>query len=285
VVIGGGLLGLEAAWGLKQRGMSVALVQLMPTLMERQLDVAAASLLHQGLQARGIAFFINSQTEKIVGTDRAEAVLLADGRRIAADFIVLAVGIAPNIDLARTANLEVNRGILVGDDMATSEPDIHAVGECIEHNGKVFGLLAPIWEQAKVCAARLAGDDAAVYVPQPPFTNLKITGIDVFSAGALAAVDECDEEITLHDARGGIYKKVILRDGRVVGCVLYGSVADGPWYVELMRENIDVSPFRDQIVFGRAFAERANAMASGGAVAAASGTEAFAAAEPLWHAA
>jgi nitrite reductase (NADH) large subunit len=285
VVIGGGLLGLEAAWGLKQRGMSVALVHLMPTLMERQLDVAAASLLHQDLQARGIAFFINSQTEEIIGTDRAEAVLLADGRRIAADFIVLAVGIAPNIDLARTANLEVNRGILVGDDMATSEPDIHAVGECIEHNGKVFGLLAPIWEQAKVCAARLAGDDTAGYVPQPPFTNLKITGIDVFSAGALAAVDECDEEITLHDARGGIYKKLILRDGRVVGCVLYGGVADGPWYVELMRENIDVSPFRDQIVFGRAFAERANAMASGGAVAAGSGTEAFAAAEPLWHAA
>ena len=143
--------------------------------------------------------------------------------------------------------------------MATSDPDIYAVGECIEHNGQVFGLVAPIWDQAKVCGARLAGDNAAVYVPQPVFTSLKITGVDVFSAGALAAADEGDEEITLHDAKRGLYKKVILRDDRVVGSVLYGSVADGPWYVQLMREKADVSAFRDQIVFGRDFAEQANA--------------------------
>ena len=257
VVIGGGLLGLEAAWGLKRRGMSVALVHLMPTLMERQLDVAAATLLHRDLDARGIAFFTNSQTEAILGAGRAEAVLLADGRRIPADFVVLAVGIRPNIDLARTANLDVNRGILVGDDMGTSDSDIYAVGECIEHNGQVFGLVAPIWDQAKVCGARLAGDVAAVYVPPPVFTSLKITGVDVFSAGALAAADEADQEITLHDAKRGLYKKVILRDSRVVGSVLYGSVADGPWYVQLMRDKVDVSSLRDQIVFGRAFAEQA----------------------------
>jgi nitrite reductase [NAD(P)H] large subunit len=257
VVIGGGLLGLEAAWGLKRRGMAVALVHLMPTLMERQLDVAAGELLRRELDARGIAFFTNSQTEAILGTGRAEAVLLADGRRIPADFVVLAVGIRPNIDLARTANLDVNRGILVGDDMGTSDSDIYAVGECIEHNGQVFGLVAPIWDQAKVCGARLAGDSAAVYVPPPVFTSLKITGVDVFSAGALAAADEADQEITLHDAKRGLYKKVILRDDRVVGSVLYGSVADGPWYVQLMRDKVDVSSFRDQIVFGRAFAEQA----------------------------
>ena len=257
VVIGGGLLGLEAAWGLKRRGMSVALVHLMPTLMERQLDVAAATLLHRELDARGIAFFTNSQTEEILGTGRAEAVLLADGRRIPADFVVLAVGVRPNIDLARTADLDVNRGILVGDDMGTSDPDIFAIGECIEHNGQVFGLVAPIWDQAKVCGARLAGDVAAVYVPPPVFTSLKITGIDVFSAGALAAADDADQEITLHDAKRGLYKKVILRDDRVVGSVLYGSVADGPWYVQLMRDKVDVSSFRDQIIFGRAFAESA----------------------------
>jgi nitrite reductase (NADH) large subunit len=256
VVIGGGLLGLEAAWGLKRRGMAVALVHLMPTLMERQLDVAAATLLHRDLDARGIAFFTNSQTEAILGTGRAEAVLLADGWRIPADFVVLAVGVRPNIDLARTADLDVNRGILVGDDMATSDPDIYAVGECIEHNGQVFGLVAPIWDQAKVCGARLAGDAAAVYEPPPVFTSLKITGIDVFSAGALAAADDADQEITLHDAKRGLYKKVILRDDRIVGSVLYGSVADGPWYVQLMRDKIDVSSFRDQIVFGRAFAEQ-----------------------------
>ena len=257
VVIGGGLLGLEAAWGLKRRGMSVALVHLMPTLMERQLDVAAGTLLRRELDARGIAFFTNSQTEEILGTGRAEAVLLADGRRIPADFVVLAVGIRPNIDLARTANLDVNRGILVGDDMATSDSDIYAVGECIEHNGQVFGLVAPIWDQAKVCGARLAGDGAAVYVPPPVFTSLKITGVDVFSAGALAAADDADQEITLHDAKRGLYKKVILRDDKVVGSVLYGGVADGPWYVQLMRDKVDVSSFRDQIVFGRAFAEQA----------------------------
>jgi len=257
VVIGGGLLGLEAAWGLKRRGMAVALVHLMPTLMERQLDVAAATLLHRDLDARGIAFFTNSQTEAILGTGRAEALQLADGRRIPADFVVVATGVRPNIELARTADLDVNRGILVGDDMATSDPDIYAVGECIEHNGQVFGLVAPIWDQAKVCGARLAGDGAAVYEPPPVFTSLKITGIDVFSAGALAAADDADEEITLHDAKRGLYKKVILRDDRVVGSVLYGSVADGPWYVQLMRDKVDVSSFRDQIVFGRAFAEAA----------------------------
>src|SRR5581483_5982534 len=187
VVIGGGLLGLEAAWGLNRRGMAVAVVHLMPTLMERQLDKAAGELLQRDLDARGIAFFTDGQTEEILGTDRAEGVQLADGREIPADLVVLAIGIRPNIDLARTAKLEINRGILVGDDMRTSAPDVYAVGECIEHNGQVFGLVAPIWEQAKVCGARLAGDEEAVYVPPPVFTSLKITGIDVFSAGALAA--------------------------------------------------------------------------------------------------
>jgi len=259
VVIGGGLLGLEAAWGLKRRGMSVAVVHLMATLMERQLDAAAGELLQRDLDSRGIAFFTNGQTEEILGSEQAEGVLLADGRQVPADLVVLAIGIRPNIDLARAADLDVNRGILVGDDMRTSDPDIFAVGECIEHNGQVFGLVAPIWEQAKVCGARLAGDDAAVYVPPPVFTSLKITGIDVFSGGALAAADEGDEEITLHDARRGVYKKVILRNNRIVGSVLYGSVADGPWYVQLMRDKADVSAFRDQLVFGRAFAEQAGA--------------------------
>src|SRR5205814_9808969 len=141
------------------------------------------------------------------------------------------------------AKLDVNRGILVGDDMRTSDADIYAVGECTEHNGQVSGLVAPIWEQAKVCGARLAGDAAAVYVPPPVFTSLKITGIDVFSAGALAAVEEADDEITLHDAKRGVYKKIVLRDDKIVGTVLYGNVADGPWYVQLMRDKLDVAPF------------------------------------------
>jgi nitrite reductase (NADH) large subunit len=255
VVIGGGLLGLEAAWGLKQRGMSVALVHLMPTLMERQLDAAAGQLLQRDLDRRGIAFFTDGQTEEIVGTERAEGVQLADGRFIPTDLVVLAIGIRPNIDLAKAANLEVNRGIVVTDDMRTSDPDIFAVGECVEHRGAVFGLVAPIWDQAKVCASRLAGQDHALFTSKALATSLKITGVDVFSAGALMAESENDDEITLRDDNRGLYKKIVLRDGKLVGAVLYGDVADGQWYLSLMRDKTDISEMRDKLVFGRAFAE------------------------------
>jgi nitrite reductase (NADH) large subunit len=257
VVIGGGLLGLEAAWGLKQRGMAVALVHLMPTLMERQLDAAAGQLLQRDLDRRGIAFFTDGQTEEILGTKRAEGVQLADGRTVPADLVVLAIGIRPNIDLARDAGLEVNRGVVVFDDMRTSDPDIFAVGECVEHRGQVFGLVAPLWDQARVCAARLAGDGTAVFVSAALSTSLKITGIDVFSAGALMAADEADDEITLRDDSRGVYKKIVLRDGRLVGAVLYGEVADGQWYLQLMRDRTDVTELRERLVFGRALAEAA----------------------------
>ena len=255
VVIGGGLLGLEAAWGLKQRGMSVALVHLMPTLMERQLDASAGQMLQRDLDRRGIAFFTDGQTEEITGTDHAEGVQLADGRFVPADLVVLAIGIRPNIDLAKVAQLEVNRGIVVTDDMRTSDPDIFAVGECVEHRGNVFGLVAPIWDQARVCAARLAGDEEALFVSKALSTSLKITGVDVFSAGALMAADESDDEITLRDDSKGLYKKIVLRDGKLVGAVLYGDVADGQWYLQLMRDKEDVSALRERLVFGRAFAE------------------------------
>ena len=263
VVIGGGLLGLEAAWGLKQRGMSVALVHLMPTLMERQLDVAAGQLLQRDLDRRGIAFFTDGQTEEITGTERAEGVQLADGRYIPADLVVLAIGIRPNIDLARAAGLEVNRGIVVTDDMRTSDPDIFAVGECVEHRGQVFGLVAPIWDQAKVCGARLSGDETPEFAAQALSTSLKITGVDVFSAGALMAADEADDEITLRDDAKGLYKKIVLRDGKLVGAVLYGEVADGQWYLQLMRDQQDVSALRERLVFGRAFAEAGSGKAAG----------------------
>jgi len=259
VVIGGGLLGLEAAWGLKRRGMSVAVVHLMPTLMERQLDVPAGQLLQRDLDKRGIAFFTNGQTEEILGTERAEGVRLADGREVPADLVVLAIGIRPNIDLARKAGLEVNRGVVVGDDMRTSDPAISAVGECVEHRGQTFGLVAPLWEQAKVCAAQLADESDAAFAAPTLFTSLKITGIDVFSAGALCAADEADDEITFHDAKRGVYKKLVLRADRVVGAVLYGDVADGPWYVRLMREGAEIGEVRDRLVFGRAFVEATGA--------------------------
>jgi nitrite reductase (NADH) large subunit len=263
VVIGGGLLGLEAAWGLKQRGMSVALVHLMPTLMERQLDAAAGQMLQRDLDRRGIAFFTNGQTEEIAGTERAEGVQLADGRFVPADLVVLAIGIRPNIDLAKAAQLEVNRGIVVTDDMRTSDPAIFSVGECVEHRGNVFGLVAPIWDQAKACAARLAGDEEALFVSRALATSLKITGVDVFSAGALMAADEGDDEITLRDDARGLYKKIVLRDGKLVGAVLYGDVGDGQWYLQLMRDKEDVSALRERLVFGRAFAEAGNGKAAG----------------------
>jgi nitrite reductase (NADH) large subunit len=257
VVIGGGLLGLEAAWGLKQRGMSVALVHLMPTLMERQLDAAAGRLLERDLDRRGIAFFTSGQTDEIIGSDRVEGVRLADGRTVPADLVVLAIGIRPNIDLAKQAGLVTNRGIEVNDDMRTSDPDVFAVGECVEHRGQVFGLVAPIWDQAKVCAAQLADDASASFASQALSTSLKITGIDVFSAGELTAADESDDEITLRDDARGNYKKIVLRGGKLVGTVLYGDVADGAWYLKLMREGADVAAIRDRLVFGRAFADTA----------------------------
>lgn len=254
-VIGGGLLGLEAAWGLKRQGMQVAVIHLMPTLMERQLDVEAGTLLQRDLTDRGLAFFTDGQTEEMYGTDRVEGLKLADGRDVPADLVVVAIGIRPNVDLAKKAGLDVNRGIMVGDDMATSDPAIYAVGECVEHNGQVFGLVAPIWDQAKVCAKRLGGDSEANYVTPPLSTRLKITGVDVFSAGQLVAQDEGDAEITLRDNAKGAYRKLVVRDNKVVGAVLYGDVADGQWYFDLMRQGKDVAEMRDRLIFGQAYAD------------------------------
>ena len=254
VVIGGGLLGLEAAWGLKRRGMAVALVHLMPTLMERQLDVEAGHMLQKDLTERGLHFFTQAQTERILGDSRAEGIALADGRTIAADLVVVAIGIRPNVDMGKAAGLAINRGIEVGGDMATSDPDIYAVGECIEHQGQVFGLVAPIWQQAKVCAARLAGDAVASYATPALSTRLKITGIDVFSAGKLAAEDDGDEEVVFRDAAKGIYRKLVVRGDKLVGAVLYGDVADGGWYFDLIKGDKDVGALRERLIFGQSFA-------------------------------
>ena len=259
VVIGGGLLGLEASWGLRRRGMEVAVVHRMPTLMERQLDPIAAELLQSDLEKRGIVFFLGARAEEILGTSRVTGVRLADERDLPADLVVMAVGIGPDVELAREAGLDINRGIVVGDDLRTNDPAIYAVGECVEHNGQICGLVAPLWEQARICSARLAGDKQAVFAPPPVFTSLKVTGINVFSAGALAAGDPADEEIILHDLRGSIYKKLTLRNNRVVGSVLYGAVDDGPWYVQLIRDGSDIAPLRDWLAFGRAYASSASA--------------------------
>jgi len=251
VVVGGGLLGLEAAFGLKRRGMEVTVVHLARTVMERQLDEAAGLMLQRDLAGRGLTILTNAQTEGLVGDGRVEALRLADGRELAADLVVFAIGVRPDTELARRAGLDVNRGIIVDDRMMTSDPDIFAVGECVEHHGRIFGLVAPLWGQARACAACLAQAQSHGYAPPPNFTSLKITGIEVFQAGALEAVDEAEGEITLLDAASGIYRKLVLRENRLVGAVLYGDVADGPWFVELIESRVDVALFRDQLMFGR----------------------------------
>jgi nitrite reductase (NADH) large subunit len=258
VVIGGGLLGLEAAWGLKRRGMSVAVVHLMPTLMERQLDATAGQLLQHDLRGRGIEFFTDGQTEEIYGRKRVEGVRLADGTELPADLVVMAIGIRPEIGLARQAGLGVNRGIVVGDDMRTTDPNIYAVGECAEHRGQCFGLVAPLWDMAEVCADRLAGGEDAIFATPILSTQLKITGIDVFSAGALMAEADSDDEVTYLDSAGGTYKKLVLRGDKIVGVVLYGDIADSAWYLRLMQEGANVSPIRPRLIFGQGNVEAAS---------------------------
>lgn len=252
VVIGGGLLGLEAAAGLAARGMQTTVIHLMPTLMERQLDPNAAYLLQKEIEKRGIEVLVGANTSAIVGDSRVEAVLLEGGRRLPADLVVMAVGIRPNVILAKKAGLEVRRGIVVDDHLRTSDDRIYAVGECVEHRGQCYGLVAPIYEMAKVLAAELAGDTTAGYSGSAVATKLKVTGIDLFSAGDFSEGDEKDE-IVLRDPRRGIYKRIILRENRIAGAVLYGDTAESAWYFDLLRKETDIAAMRDTLIFGQAY--------------------------------
>ncbi|SKB25620.1 nitrite reductase large subunit NirB [Sphingopyxis flava] len=252
VVIGGGLLGLEAAHGLSLRGMKVTVLHLMPTLMERQLDEAAGWLLKQALEARGQTILTGADTAEIVGEMKVEGVKLKDGTLIPADLVVMAVGIRPSTQLARDAGLAVGRGIQVDDHMVTSDPAVLAVGECVEHDGQVYGLVAPLWDMCRSLADGLV-DKPTGYRGSVTSTKLKVSGIDVFSAGDFSGGDDC-EDIVLRDASRGIYKRVVLRDDRVVGAVLYGDTADGNWYFDLLKTQEDVSALRDILIFGQAFA-------------------------------
>ncbi len=251
VVIGGGLLGLEAANGLMKQGMEVTVVHLMDSLMERQLDKPAASLLKRSLEERGLNFLMEAQTEAVIGKDKVEAVRFKDGLEIAADLVVMAVGIRPNIELAKKVGLHCERGIVVSDTMQTFDPSIYAVGECVQHRGETYGLVAPLFEQGKVCANHLAHMGIARYEGSLTSTKLKVTGIDLFSAGDFIG-DESTEELVLQDPGRGIYKKVVLKDNRIRGAVMYGDTIDGTWYFELMRDNTDVSDIRENLLFGQA---------------------------------
>ena len=255
VVIGGGLLGLEAAYGLAKAGARVTLLHLMDRLMERQLDQRAALMLKRAVEAKGIAVRLQAQTARIAGSGRVEAVELRDGTTIAADTVVVAVGIRANIGLARAAGLEVGRGIVVDDHLETSTAGVHAIGECAEHRGCCYGLVEPAYEQAQLLARRLAGERAS-YPGSVLATNLKVSGVNVFSAGDfLAAIDEA-EEIVFSDPAVGVYKKLIIAHDRLVGAVLFGDTADGLWYLDLIRAGSSVAHIRDDLVFGRALATR-----------------------------
>ena len=252
VVIGGGLLGLEAANGLRVRGMTVTVVHLMDWLMERQLDPVASKLLQKNLEERGIHFKLKAHTEALIPNDagtRVAGVRFKDGETIAADLVVMAAGIRPNTALAEAANIHCSRGIIVNDTMQTFDPLIYAVGECVNHRGSVYGLVAPLFEQAKVCANHLAEYGIARYSGSVTSTKLKVTGIDLFSAGNFMGGEDC-EEITLSDPLAGVYKKLVVKNDLLVGACMYGDTADGNWYFKLLREEKNIASIRDTLIFG-----------------------------------
>jgi NAD(P)H-dependent nitrite reductase small subunit len=292
VVIGGGLLGLEAANGLLKQGMDVTVVHILDTLMERQLDRAAATMLRESLEQRGLKFVMPAKTVAILGgtpspalratspaegevtsgndirlsiasplpegkgqgggLPRVSGVLFDDGREIEADLVVMAAGIRPNIELAKNAGLRCDRGVLVNDTMQTFDPSIYAVGECVQHRNSTYGLIAPLFEQANVCATHLAEFGIGRYTGSLISTQLKVTGIDLFSAGDFLG-GPTSEALVLRDAKRGIYKRIVIEKNKVRGAVLYGDVKDGPWYFELMTQGRDIGPLRDKLLFGSAF--------------------------------
>jgi nitrite reductase (NADH) large subunit len=250
VVIGGGLLGLEAANGLKLRGMDVTVVHIMPWLMERQLDDAAGVLLQKSLEQRGITFLIGAKTEALLGDERVRAVRFADGKEIPADLVVMAAGIRPNVALAQKISLHCDRGVVVTDTMQTvTDPRIYAVGECAAHRGIAYGLVAPLFEQGKVAANHLAHFGIGRYVGSQTSTKLKVTGIDLFSAGDFMG-GAGTEQIVLSDPVGGVYKKLVIRDDKLVGACLYGDTVDGSWYFKLLRDGRKVADIRGKLMFG-----------------------------------
>jgi nitrite reductase (NADH) large subunit len=256
VVVGGGLLGLEAAYGLAKAGAPVTLLHLMDRLMERQLDAPAADLLKTLVERKGVRILLNASTARIHGDGHVEAVELADGSRIDADAVIFAAGIRPNIALAKEAGIPVNRGVVVNDVMQAS-PDIYALGECAEHRGTCYGLVEPAYEQARVLARHLAGR-GATYQGSVVSTNLKVSGVSVFSAGDFQGT-EGSESLVLSDRRRGTYKKLVIADGRLTGAVLIGDTIDALWYLELIRNRDKVAAIRADMMFGRALAEPSKA--------------------------
>lgn len=254
IVIGGGLLGLEAAYGLAKSGAEVTLAHVTDRLMERQLDKDAAELLKLLIESKRIEVLLEARTTRILGDDRVSAIELADGRRLAADGVVFAAGIAPNMELARDAGVSTQRGIVIDDHMETNIADIFAIGECAQHRGVCYGLVEPAYDQARVLAARLCGE-SDIYEGSIVSTNLKVSGVNVFSAGEFMESDGA-ETISWRDFGLGLYKKLIIEDGRLAGAVLVGDTSAALWCIELIRSRADVTQWRDALIFGRALCER-----------------------------
>ena len=256
VVIGGGLLGLEAANGLQRQGMDVTVVHMSGALMNQQLDAPASMLLKTALEARGLRFLMQAQTAEILGSERVQGVRFADGSTIPADLVVMTAGVRPNIALAKEAGLHCERAIVVDDCLQSYDPRVYAVGECVQHRRATFGLVAPIWEQARVCGAHLAGAGHRRYVQQASATKLKVTGIDLYSAGDIIG-GEGSEDLVLRDPRRGVYKRLVVQGNRLAGAVLYGEVQDGPWYFDLIQKRSDISRLRSHLLFGQALCDLA----------------------------
>jgi len=269
VVIGGGLLGLEAASGLLRQGMDVTVAHLSNMLMNRQLDAHAAGLLRTELEARGLKFHMPAKTVAVLGDQRVTGVCFEDGSELPADLVVMAVGVRPSIELAKAPGLRCDRGILVDDTLQTFDPPIYAVGECVQHRDSTYGLVAPLWDQARVCAAYLAERGVRRYSGSRLSTQLKISGVQVFSAGDYAA-GAGRESLIMRDAKRGIYKRLVLEDNKVRGAVLYGDTRDGNWYFDLINEGRDIGALRDQLLFGE---PPGNAVPAGSAVALASAAQ------------
>ncbi|TDX62116.1 assimilatory nitrate reductase (NADH) beta subunit [Methylosinus sp. sav-2] len=254
IVIGGGLLGLEAAYGLAKSGAEVTLAHVTDRLMERQLDKDAAELLKLLIESKRIEVLLEARTTGIIGDERVSAIELADGRQLAADGVVFAAGIAPNMELARDAGVSAQRGIVVDDHMETNIDDIYALGECAQHRGVCYGLVEPAYEQARVLAARLCGE-SDIYQGSIVSTNLKVSGVNVFSAGDFMGNDGA-ETISWRDFGLGLYKKLVIDEGRLTGAVLVGDTSAALWCLELICSRVDVTQWRDALIFGRALCER-----------------------------
>ena len=254
MVIGGGLLGLEAAYGLKQRGMNVTVLHLMDRIMERQLDSKASQMLKNSIEQKGIRIITEANTEELMGENgHVTHVRLKDGTILSADLVVFAVGIRPNMALAQSAGLRCNRGVLVNDTMQTYDPSIYAVGECIEHRNQTFGLVEPLWGQAFICASHLAEHGSLTFKAPTVPTQLKVSGCDVFSAGNFEPLDDF-EDIILNDEKRQIYKRIIIQKDKVIGAVLFGDTDDGAWYAELIADQSSISSIRNKLLFGKDFA-------------------------------